>query len=70
MTCIGDQAFMCCGQLQTVTILANQVVSLGEEVFEQSENLTSIFVPADLVDDYKATADWRDYALKIKAIGN
>ena len=70
VTSIGDQTFMYCGQLQTVTILANQVVSLGEEVFEQSENITSIFVPADLVEDYKATADWRDYALKIKAIEN
>lgn len=70
VTSIDDRVFYDCDQLQTVTILANQVVSLGEEVFEQSENLTSIFVPADLVDDYKATADWRDYALKIKAIGN
>jgi hypothetical protein len=37
-------------------------------MFKNSESLTAIYVPAELVDDYKASQMWSDYSDMIRAI--
>ena len=60
--------FAGCGSLESVTLLANEVVYIESSMFQNSESLTTIYVPAELVDDYKASEMWSDYSDMIRAI--
>ena len=68
----GEQVFMGCSKLENITINSNVLVSISDnskaDFFEGCTDLINIYVPADLVDAYKADANWRMYAGKIKAI--
>ena len=66
---------MDCSDLETVTINSNIVVPFeintnysNSGIFESCSKLTAIYVPAGLVDAYKADANWSMYADKIQAI--
>ena len=67
VTSIGDWAFYNCGALAEITLGATPP-TLGENVFASCEALTSIYVPAESVDAYKAAEGWSAYADKIKPI--
>lgn len=75
LTKLGKSVFMCCLNLETVTINSNIVVPFeintnysNSGIFESCSKLTAIYVPAGLVDAYKADANWSMYADKIQAI--
>lgn len=75
LTKLGKSVFMDCSDLETVTINSNIVVPFeintnysNSGIFESCNKLTAIYVPADLVDAYKADANWSMYADKIQAI--
>lgn len=75
LTKLGKSVFMYCLNLETVTINSNIVVPFeintnysNSGIFESCNKLTAIYVPADLVDAYKADANWSMYADKIQAI--
>ena len=71
---MGKRVFDSCEKLETVTINSNIVVPFEVdtenncEFFNRCNKLTAIYVPADLVDAYKADANWSMYADKIQAI--
>ena len=71
---MGKRVFDDCEKLETVTINSNIVVPFEVdtenncEFFDRCNKLTAIYVPADLVDAYKADANWSMYADKIQAI--
>ena len=68
ITKLAGGSFYQCKALKSVTLLASEVVAIESDTFYESDNLTSIYVPADLVDDYKVADVWRDYSEKIEAI--
>ena len=74
LTKLGKSVFMYCLNLETVTINSNIVVPFEVdtenncEFFNRCNKLTAIYVPADLVDAYKADANWSMYEDKIQAI--
>lgn len=61
---IGHQAFAQCNSLTRVTCNAQIPPELGNDVFSWSYNL-KIYVPGNLLDLYKATPDWSQYANRI-----
>lgn len=67
---IIDGAFSQCKKLQTVTInsLTPPSVGVATSMFNNCDNLQTIYVPAESVDAYKAASGWSDYADKIQAI--
>ncbi len=67
---IRGSAFSQCKKLQTVTInsLTPPSVGVGTSMFNNCDNLQTIYVPAESVDKYKAASGWSDYADKIQAI--
>lgn len=76
-TNIGSFAFMACEKLATVILGASSVVTLSEaEAFGGTPMTSStligyfgsIYVPASLVDAYKAATNWAVYADRITAI--
>ena len=68
--CIGKEAFSDCTSLLTVTVNTLSVPILNSDAFP--DNLTNIYVPAELLESYKnASGDyryWVDYADIISAI--
>ena len=68
ITEIGVNAFYKCQDLETVTLLANEVVSIDKDTFKDVGNLAVIYVPAGLVETYKAADIWSSYSEKIQAI--
>lgn len=68
ITEIGGYAFYNCQGLETVTLLANEVVSIDKNTFKSVGNLAEIYVPAGLVESYKAADIWSSYSEKIQAI--
>lgn len=54
---IGQSAFFYALTLTTITLKSNSVCSLGYYAFDTT-NLTSIYVPASLVDAYKSAENW------------
>lgn len=67
------QAFYFCTALENLIIKTPSVASLGaESVFGGNDGVTKgtcyIYVPDNLVEDYKAAANWSTYANQIKPI--
>ena len=71
-TAIGMAAFQTCTSLVSLTLRANSVCTIKSNTFSSSAIATNanarIYVPADLVDSYKAAQYWSNYASKIVAI--
>ena len=68
VTSIGSYSFLGCRELTSVTIESSILISYTTSMFKTCTALTAIYVPADLVDQYKAAAGWIDFADKIQAI--
>lgn len=68
----GEWVFLGCTSLTKLTLKANQVVVLGRASYDTiPDNIVDIFVPANLVDAYKADSKWGSLpnaATRIKAI--
>ena len=69
VTSIAAMAFYCCTSLTTVILRdESQVCSLGDINVFDSTALAQVFVPAAMVDAYKADSRWSKHASKILAI--
>lgn len=72
VTNIGKSAFYGCKALTTLIIRTNQVVTAGATYLFMSTPIASgtgfIYVPDDLVEDYKVATPWSTYANQIKGI--
>ena len=69
VTSIAAMAFYCCTNLTTVILRnASQVCALGDINVFDSTALAQVFVPAAMVDAYKADSRWSKHASKILAI--
>lgn len=68
ITSIGNEAFRNCSGLYNFTIYALTPPTLGSNVFDGVNNSLRIFVPPSVVDTYKNTSGWADFASKIQAI--
>ena len=69
VTSIAAMAFYCCTNLTTIILRnASQVCALGDINVFDSTALTQVFVPAAMVDAYKADSRWSKHASKIFAI--
>ena len=67
VTSIEREAFNGCSSLQTVIVNAITPPTLGNNVFNNT-NDCPIYVPAASVDTYKAASNWSTYASRIFAI--
>ena len=68
---IGEAAFKYCLSLKSVTILCgleSQTVVSYNSMLNLCSSLEFIYVPSDLVEQYKAADGWIDFADKIQAI--
>ena len=63
----GENCFYM-SNLETITINSSSVIPFGTSMFDGCNYLTTIYVPADLVDSYKSASGWSNYASKIQAI--
>ena len=61
---INDRAFQGAG-LITLTLGSNKVVSASNEALYNMQNLSSIYVPASLVDAYKSATGFSQYSNRI-----
>ena len=72
VTSIGDRAFANMTMLSTITFHSITPIELNYYLFsenmEMPPSLTSIFVPSESVDAYKAAPIWSEYANIISAI--
>lgn len=69
VTSIAAMAFYCCTNLTTVILRdESQVCALGDINVFDSTALAQVFVPAAMVDAYKADSRWSKHASKIFAI--
>ena len=66
VTNIGDSVFSNCSKLAIVTCLATTPPTLGSNVFKSCASLTSIYVPYESVEAYKAS--WTNFIDKIQQI--
>lgn len=67
VTSIGDWAFEYCSSLTSVTVNAVTPPTLGDTVFNNTNNCP-IYVPSGSVDAYKTASGWSSYASRIQAI--
>lgn len=67
VTSIGNLAFQICTSLTNITIKATTPPTLGNNVFDNTNNCP-IYVPAESVDAYKAASGWSSYASRIQPI--
>lgn len=67
-TTIYMRAFLSCNELTSLTLGANSVCSISSSSLAGTPASMKIYVPANLVDAYKADAAWSSYADKIFAI--
>lgn len=62
VTTIGDYAFGFCISLTTVICKAIEVPKLGADVFEDMPlSEATLYVPAESLEDYKATDQWKEF---------
>lgn len=66
VTSIGKCAFQNASKLTTVVLGADTMCTLGDYV-DSYKNIT-VYVPADLVDTYKANSVWSNFGDRIKSI--
>ena len=66
VTSIGDYAFSSCSTLTSFTCLAVNPPALGDSAIIEVPG--TIYVPAALVNAYKAADGWKGYATRIQAI--
>ncbi len=66
---IDDSAFANCTNLTTITVEATTPPTLGDSVFDSTNN-APIYVPSESVETYKVASGWSDYASRIQAITN
>lgn len=66
VTSIGDSAFYGCSGLSNVTINATTPPTLGNYVFNNTNDCT-IYVPYGSVEEYKSAPGWSDYASRIRS---
>ena len=71
-TSIGNSAFESCAALKTLILRSGTMATLGNTNAFYETPISSgtgyIYVPAALVDSYKADGKWSTYANKIRAI--
>ena len=68
-TSIGSSAFQSCSNLTTLILRNTQkVVTLSSTTAFTGATNCIIYVPDDLVDDYKAASNWSTYADRIKGL--
>ena len=71
-TSIGNYAFQSCSALTTLILRSGTMATLGNTRAFFSTPISSgtgyIYVPAALVDSYKAASNWSTYANQIRAI--
>ena len=67
VTNIGDFTFYNCSSLTSITVEATTPPTLGDLVFEDTNNCP-IYVPAESVDAYKTATNWSELANRIQAI--
>ena len=69
---IWDQAFWGCSNLSSITLSANEVCTLKNvnafDFTPIAEGTGYIYVPSNLVNTYKSTSNWSNYANQIRAI--
>ena len=66
VTSIGSWAFADCNQLQSIYCKAIQPPTLENDWVFESNIITTIYVPVESVDIYKAATRWQKFADKIK----
>ena len=64
ITSIGFESFYGCTSLSSVTIFAKTPPSIGNAVFDKT-NDCPIYVPAESVNAYKSASGWSEYAHRI-----
>ena len=73
-TSIGNSAFESCAALKTLILRSGTMATLGNTNAFYETPISSgtgyIYVPAALVDSYKAASNWSTYANQIRAIEN
>ena len=68
VTSIGYDAFRCCSKLTNVYCYSEKVPSTKRDAFEDSYvEYATLHVPAESIEDYKATAPWSSFG-KIVAL--
>lgn len=70
-TYIGEVAFNSCSSIQELTIgteISTVCVLGNSNAFQGCSALTSIYVPASLVESYKTATNWTFYSDKIVGI--
>jgi hypothetical protein len=67
VTSIGHEAFYGCQNLTSITVFATTPPSVGNNVFNNSNNCP-IYVPAGSVDTYKSAQGWNKYADRISPL--
>ena len=65
---LGVAAFSNCPMLDTVVLRSPMVLPCDLSTFEDCPQISSICVPAELVESYKTASVWSDYANIIKPI--
>ena len=72
VTSVGENAFKSCSKLTTLILRSGTMVTLSNMNAFSSTPIASgtgyIYVPAALVDSYKAASNWSTYANQIRAI--
>lgn len=71
LTSIGSNAFRDCRKLQSLILRSKTVCTLGTNVFTSTPIASGtgyIYVPDNLVEQYKAAANWSTYAAQIKPL--
>lgn len=68
VTSIGNDAFAGCRSLQSFTVNATTPPTLGDDVFNSTNQTFTIYVPSNSVLAYQTADGWMDYASRITAI--
>ena len=65
VTSIGDRAFLGCSSLKKVYIKSQDCPSLSNYCFDNNAPSRKIYVPYKVLDTYKTTKGWSEYASDI-----
>lgn len=67
VTSIGEEAFLECYSLTSITVNATTPPTLGAGAFNSTNNCP-IYVPCESVEAYKSASGWSDYASRIACV--